>query len=47
MKKYNLKDALEKKKIIAFSVGPKLSSKEIERLSKLKKNMIGWIERES
>lgn len=30
MKKYNLKEALEKKKIIPFSVGPKLSSKEFE-----------------
>ncbi len=30
MKKYNLKEALEKKKIISFSVGPSLSSKELE-----------------
>ena len=30
MKKYDLKEALEKKKIISFSVGPKLSSKELE-----------------
>jgi hypothetical protein len=30
MKKYDLKEALEKKKIISFSVGPKLISKELE-----------------
>jgi len=30
MKKYNLKEALEKKKIISFSVGPNLIAKELE-----------------
>ncbi len=30
MKKYDLKEALEKKKIISFSVGPNLISKELE-----------------
>jgi len=30
MKKYNLKEALEKKKIISFSVSPDLISKELE-----------------
>ncbi len=30
MKKYDLKKALEKKKIISFPVGPKLISKELE-----------------
>jgi len=30
MKKYDLKEALEKKKIISFSVGANLISKELE-----------------